>query len=287
MKNKLVFASFIALLLVLAGCGKKLGSEEVELGGKVIEKGDKIIIEGESNLLPGSRLVGMVLVDDGEEVYSDTTELVSDKGKFNMEMDHHQYGDAEVVITFDFAGMQEEEVVRNYGEGGKKMEGPFVYIDKHWDDLQKKAEVRVALTQDDDTKTHQLTAPDWGKKPKDYGDPRVWIEAEEITTDKEFFYVKGKSNLLEASHIKGQYSNTAKQDETRVKPDGTFEMKIPYEYSEEPYFLFTFRPSSGSQWNHVREAYGEEGQKLVGKHVETSSNVQMVRVEVDYKHEDE
>src|SRR5690625_3827015 len=72
-----------------------LGDYEVELGGEITEEDDRFIVEGESNLLPGSRLIGEVVVDEGETIYSDTTELVQDDGSFYMELDHHQYGEAE------------------------------------------------------------------------------------------------------------------------------------------------------------------------------------------------
>src|SRR5690606_26448281 len=93
----------------------------------------KIIIEGESNLIEGSRVIGKVIVNE-DEVISDTTELVDKKGKFKMEMDHHQYGDAEVVVLFDFLeSYQDENIVKHYGEGGQKLEGPFVFVQEHWD----------------------------------------------------------------------------------------------------------------------------------------------------------
>lgn len=286
MKNKLVIASLLSIVVLLGACGKKLGDVEVEIGGKVIEKDDKIVVEGESNLLPGSRVTGKVLVDDGEEVFTDTTEVVSDKGKFQMEMDHHKYGDAEVVITFDFSSLQDEEIIEHYGEHGEKLEGPYVYLDEHWNEVKKRAEVRVQLTQDADTDTHELTALEWEEKPEDYGDPRVWIEVDEITDDKEFFYIKGRSNLHEGSYITGKYSRTSKRDSTRVNPDGTFDLKMGYEYSEEPYFTFEFNPGTGQQWRLIRDTYGDNGEKLVGKHVETSGSTQFIQVEVDYQHDD-
>lgn len=286
-KSNWLLMSVVCLLFLVAGCGKNLGDEEVEIGGKVIEEDDKIIVEGESNLLPGARLTGQVLVDDGEEVFTDTSEIVDEDGSFRMEMDHHQYGEAEVVVTFDFSSMQDEEIREHYGENGEQLEGPYVYLDEHWNELRKKAEVRVVLRQDSDTDTHELTAPEWQEKPEDYGEPRVWIEVDEITSDKEFFYITGRSNLHEGSYLTGRYSRTNKRDATRVNPDGTFEMKIEYEYSEEPYFTFEFRPSASQQWRIIRETYGNDGEKLVGQHVETSGAYQSILVEVEYSHDDE
>ena len=113
------------------------------------------------------------------------------------------------------------------------------------------------------------------------------MEVDKITTDKEFFYLKGKSNLLEGSLIEGEYSDTWKDDKTRIKPDGTFELKIEYKYSEDPYFTLKFNPGSGSQWKTIKETYGNNGEKLVGKYVETSSNSQHIEVKVDYEPKEE
>ena len=41
--------------------------------------------------------------------------------------------------------------------------------------------------------------------PEDYGDPRVWIEIEELTEDGEFFYMHGRSNILEGSELRVSY----------------------------------------------------------------------------------
>lgn len=283
----IVFLFIVTSMLLLASCGKKSGSPEVYLGGNVIEKDDKIIIEGESNLKEGSRVIGKVIVNE-DEVLSDSTELVDKKGKFKMELDHHQYGDAEVVVLFDFLeSYQEEEIIEHYGEGGEKLEGPYVYLDEHWDveRVNKKAEVRLPLHADDDEKKHAFQEPEWGKLPEDYGDPRVWFEVDEITEDGEYFYLKGRTNLLEGSRIKGWYSDSwGSTDETRVKPDGSFDMKIEYKYSEDPYFTIKFDPYA-SQWETIRETYGYDGEKLVGNLVETSSGSQYLEAIIEYEHE--
>lgn len=285
--NKLtVFLLLVISLLLLASCGKKSGSPEVYLGGKVIEKDDKIIIEGESNLIEGSRVIGKVIVNE-DEVLSDATELVDKKGKFTMELDHHQYGDAEVVVLFDFLeSYQEEEIVEHYGEGGEKLEGPYVYLDEHYDveQINKKAEVRLPLLADEGETKHDFAQPEWGKLPDDYGDPRVWFEVDEITEDGEYFYLKGRTNLLEGSRINGWYSDRwGSTGETRVNPDGSFDMKIEYKYSEDPYFTIKFEPYS--QWETIKETYGNEGEKLVGNLVETSSNSQHLEAIIEYEHE--
>ena len=281
----------ILMLLVLSGfllasCGKKLGSMDIYLGGKVIEKGEKIIVEGESNLKEGSRLIGKVIVDENE-VLSDTTELVDKKGRFLMELDHHQYGDAEVVVVFDFLeSIQEPEIMELYGEGGENLEGSFVYLQEHWDvdQINKKAEVRIPIHAADDETKHAFAEPDWQKLPDDYGDARVWFEVDDITEDGEYFYVNGSTNLLEGTRIDGWYSDRqSSSDTTRVNPDGTFDFEIEYKYSEDPYFIIRFDPYD--QWEMIRETYGHDGEKLVGNLVETSGSSQYLIAEIEYEHE--
>lgn len=287
LKNKTtVFLLLVTTLLLIVSCGKRSGSLDIYLGGEVIEKGDEIIIEGDSNLIEGSRVIGKVIVNE-DEVLADTTELVDKKGEFRMVLDHHKYGDAEVVVLFDFLeSYQEEAITEHYGEGGEKMKGPYVYLDQHWDvdEINKKAEVRLPLKADDSETKHVFTEPEWQELPDDYGDTRVWFEVDDVQEDGEYFYVKGRTNLLEGSQIKAWYSNSSgAADETRVNPDGTFNFKIEYEYSEDPYFTIKFSPYS--QWETIRETYGHDGEKLVGNLVETSGGAQYLEAVIEYEHE--
>lgn len=262
-----------------------LGDYEIDFKGEVIEESDSFIVKGESNLLPGARLTGEVVVDDGETVFSDTSELVQDDGSFYMELEHHQYGEAEIIIRFDFDSVQEDEIKRHYGEEGQNLEGPFVYKHSVFNNVYKKAE--VILTYEPNT-TNDLTiqAPEWNELPEDYGDPRVWIEDVEITDDGEFFYVHGKSNLLEGSEIVIEYRYN--RDRTRVLPDGTFQFKLDYEYLEDYDFVITFTPSSHTQWNEIVEAYGQKGQKLVGNLVvqDKYSDRQYIEKVIPYEHDE-
>lgn len=285
-RNVILYPFIIMMAIIQTSCGNHLGNMEVHLGGEVIDEGDKIVINGETNLLPESRVTGKVIVNE-DEVLLEATELVDKKGRFKMELDHHQYGDAEVIVTFDFLNqLQEEHIIEHYGEGGENLEGPFVYIDEHWeaDQINKKAEASVILEADSEQNTYELTAPEWKERPEDYGDPRVWIELDEITEDGEYFYVSGQSNLLEGSVISGYYSDRSlSDDETQVNPDGTFDLKIEYNYSEDAYFTIIFDPFR--QWVSIREHYGENGEKLIGKLVEQNSDSLRIVATFDYEHQ--
>lgn len=285
-----IFGALFAILLLI-GCGQDLKDEEsseasatseeeekeseeastnqgdfeIDFTGEIVEADDKFIVEGETNLLPESRLVAEVLVSE-DEVYSDTTELVDEDGSFYMELEHHQFGDAEIIVRFDFDGVQEDPIKRHYGEKGQNLEGPYIYKHDTWDGILKKAEVRVDYKANENNDL-TLQAPAWNDLPNDYGDSRVWIEVDEITEDDEFFYIDGRSNILEGSEIKASYGGNS--DKTSVLPDGSFHFKVDYEYLEDEDFVITFEPARW-QWNEIEEAYGTEGQKLIGDLVETN-----------------
>jgi len=274
-KLKMGFILLTISIIILSSCGKsekslgKQGDLEVSFGGKVIEEAEKIIVEGQSNLIENARVNGYVIVDD-DEVLSETTELTDEEGNFTMEMEHHQYGDAKVEISFDFKStLQEEEVIEQYGEGGQDLEGDFVYLDEHYDmeQISKKAVVEVPLSTESEETEHEITAMEWNEQPEDYGDTRVWIEIDEVENDEDFFYINGSSNIMEGAVISGEYSGSSGSDQVQVNRDGTFKMEIPYKYDEDAHFEIKFRPSSG-QWATIEDTYGENGEKLVGNLVE-------------------
>lgn len=252
---------------------QNIGDYEINLGGEMTETDDLIIIEGNSNLLPGSRVVGEVLVGDEEEpdYFSDYTEFVNDDGSFYLEIAHHDLQEeTEVAVKFHFDGQQDDDIKRHYGERGQNLVGPYIY--KHQgevggggpDNIYKQAKVTATFMPEDEKAVRQFKEPDWYEHPEDLGDPHVWIEVEEINNDEAYFYIHGRSNLAEGSKLWLEY-NHWKEAETSVLPDGSFDFKFPYEYKEETPFIIEFWPSHWSQWNEIEEAYGSEGQNFVGE----------------------
>jgi OmpA-OmpF porin, OOP family len=253
----------------------ELGDYYVYLGGEMIETEDSIIIEGESNLLPGARVIGEVSVGEGQFI-ADTTEIVQEDGRFDMEIEHHDLDEeTEVTVKFLFDDDQDVTMLRHYGERGQNLEGPYVYQHQRERggrsprDIYRQAKVTVSFVPGEELAVRQFQAPDWYELPEDYGEPRVWIEVDEINDDQQYFYLHGRSNLIEGSRIEGSYHWNS--DETLVRPDGSFNLKIEYEYSEDTPFVIEFNPRR-SQWNMVEEAYGKDGQNLVGNLVVTNSS---------------
>lgn len=247
-----------------------LGDYNIWFGGEVSERDGKFVIEGKSNLIPGSRLTGEVIVNDGE-VYTDTTEIVEEDGSFYMELNHHQYGKADIVVKFLFNSVQNDEVFRHYGEKGRNLEGPFIYKHGRNTDIYNKAEFSVSYDPNEEFGTKEIEAPEWYALPDDYGDPRVWIEVDELTNDQDYFYIHGRTNLLEGSRILGFYGSTWRTSDTRIKPDGSFDLKIEYEYREDTPISIQFLPYQ-NQWNMIEEAYGKNGDKMVGNLIRTARN---------------
>ncbi|WP_428911644.1 OmpA family protein [Niallia sp. Krafla_26] len=248
--------------------GVTLGDYNVFLGGEMIETEGKITIKGESNLLPGSRVVGEVLVDD-EKFFADTTEIVQEDGSFTMEIDHHDLDETtKVALKFHFDGQQDDSIKRNYGERGQKLTGNYIYTHKGKvgggdpQNIYKMAKTEVTFDQGEEMAVRQFSEPSWYQIPEDMGEPRVWIEIEEIKNDENYYYLHGRSNLLEGSILHGSF--VFDNDQASVLPDGSFNMKFKYEYKENAEFELKFDPSLYYQWNVIKETYGEKGQKLVG-----------------------
>jgi OmpA-OmpF porin, OOP family len=249
-----------------------IGDYDIVLGGEMVETEDVIQINGESNLIPGARVIGEVSVGE-EEYFADSTELVQEDGSFHLEIPHHDLKkETKVEVKFHFDGHQDDAIIRHYGDRGQELTGPYIY--KHEGEvgggspqnIYQMAKVETTFMPGDELAVRQFKEPDWYSIPEDMGDPRVWMEVLEINNDEDYFYLHGKSNLLEGSKLRGKYAGS--NDETSVKPDGSFDMMFEYEYKEDASFVIEFDPSYYAQWNIIEETYGAKGQKLVGNLVE-------------------
>lgn len=56
----------------------------------------------------------------------------------------------------------------------------------------------------------------------------------------------------DGAEIKGSFGNN--RDTAQILPDGSFHLKIDYEYREDEGFVIVFDPQW--QWNEIEEAYG-------------------------------
>lgn len=257
-----------------------LGDYEVYLTGEVTEADEQILIEGESNLLPGAKVIGevkvvdknvsMYLFDSTEDLdfHTEDKEVIDEDGKFQIELEHPKTEDEIFVsVKFDMSE-QDDDIIEHYGEQGENLEGPYVYqhvnLDGYidLDTVYQKAEVRTSFIPDEDHKAmRQFEEPNWTDIPEDIGDTDVWIEVDEINDDLDYYYIQGRSNLIEGTRLMIK-PGLLKVAETAVEKDGTFHFKINYEDLGDK-LVILFDPND-FQWGLVEETYGKKGQKITG-----------------------
>lgn len=246
-----------------------LGNLEIWIGGTVIVEEDKVMVEGESNLLPGSNITSSGESDDWAVIdYQDSAEVEED-GSFYFEFPGRD-SDIEVTLSLSTAS---EQVIDHYGEHLEKATGNQVY------QTSEEGKYSAAYTFDIDTRkampySIDLETPDWSNVPDDYGDTDVWMEVD-ATTEHNYLYFEGKSNLLEGSYITGNItdpndlpSSAWSSSNAQVNPDGSFQLRIHYwDIREGMQMHFEFDPDNNN-WDNILETYGEEGENLAGDLVE-------------------
>ncbi|PWA12906.1 hypothetical protein DCC39_03280 [Pueribacillus theae] len=245
--------------------GSDLGNLEVWIGGEVTVTEDKITIKGESNLLPGTSIDSSGVNDVGfaSTNFIDST-TVKDDGSFYFEFPGRE---SSIAVDLKLSN-RNEETKEHYGENLEKVTGPQVYRTKEHGKYEVKADF-IIDTDKEMPYTFSIETPEWGEVPDDYGDPHVWMEAD-VTSDHNYLYFHGKSNLLEGSQIGGNLRQASggivpfSYDFTQVNPDGSFELRVRYtNLRDGMYMPITYEPDSNS-WEDVVAAYGEEGEKLEG-----------------------
>lgn len=261
-----------------------LGNLEIWMGGEVTVEEDKVIVEGESNLLPGAKISSSGVSDNWASTdYQDQAE-VEDDGSFYFEFPGRE-SDIEVTLSLSTAN---EQVTDHYGEHLEKATGNQVY------QTSDEGEFSAQYTFDIDTRkampyTIDLETPDWSDVPDDYGDSDIWMEVD-ATTKHNYLYFEGKSNLVEGSYISGNItdpedlpSSAWSSSNTRVNPDGSFQLQIHYwDLREGMQMHFEFDPDN-NDWDHVLDMSGEKGEKLEGNLVEEKDNGdQYIKLSIDF-----
>src|SRR5699024_6931068 len=247
-----------------------LGNLQIWIGGVVTVAEDKGIVEGESNLLPGAKISSSGVSDNWASTdYQDQAE-VEDDGSFYFEFPGRE-SDIDVTLSLATAN---EQVTDHYGEHLEKATGNQVY------QTSDEGEFSAQYTFDIDTRkampyTIDLETPDWSDVPDDYGDSDIWMEVD-ATTKHNYLYFEGKSNLVEGSYISGNItdpedlpSSAWSSSNTRVNPDGSFQLQIHYwDLREGMQMHFEFDPDNNNDWDHVLDMTVEKGEKLEGNLVE-------------------
>lgn len=247
---------------------QNIGDMNVWIGGEVVVDADKVVVNGKSNIHPGSIIstngVSTLPIAD----FNDDAEI-QENGSFHFEYPGYE-GNATVTFKLSPSLGEGEEY---YGEGFKNATGPQVFRTSDIDRWEVKATIN--LDEDKDKPyTIPIETPVWQERLEDYGNTNVWIDHVEITSDHEYLYIAGESNLVEGTNI----SLTRKDkdddkipftgDTTKVNPDGTFELKEHYLSLRQGQYIQLIVDTPNS-WDNVVEAYGEELKNIEGDLVQT------------------
>lgn len=307
MKKSIYYAGFLFIcMIILTGCGKDNATEtvadtskktrdeatqedtaneiekesedkekqqadsEVWIGGEVTVKDDTIIVEGESNLPEGLNIHSNGQTDVMAVGGLIDSAKIEEDGSFYFELPN---SDSNLTINFKLQSSAKAEEF--FGENLSSATGPFIYETEDSERYDVKATIRTDSLKETPYSI-AIETPKWKERPADYGDPKVWMEVESVDTDHDYIYVNMNSNLIEGTWLGGNMENAEggiipfSFDHQHVHPDGTFQLKIPYQSLRAGMYLPIQVEAKNNSWDNVLEAYGENGEKWTGELVQTN-----------------
>ncbi|PYF05614.1 OmpA family protein [Ureibacillus chungkukjangi] len=257
---------------------------DIQLGGEVVAENGKLVVKGTSNLMEGT-IVGIDWLDRAFSIRNpvcllcDKSTEVDENGDFTFEIPSDLTSFGHILVTIDvlLGGWgQPDEIEAVYGEDGENLEGPFVQKHEIIDEEYQKISASILVLPTIEQTVYPIETPKREKVPDDYGSAEVWIETE-LTNDHRYFYVKGKSNLLEGTELVASYFSSEEaavaqnwiSSSTNVVNDGTFLIQIPYNtITEAGYIVINSKPKSRHLLEmRMNEAYGETFEKMTGEPV--------------------
>ncbi|WP_198023314.1 OmpA family protein [Virgibacillus sp. SK37] len=267
------------------GAGKNdLGEMKVELSGKASIKEESVTIDGESNLLPGTFIYSSGVTDSGfaSSNFISKAEVQQD-GSFTFEFDGISKSTTVKLKLYN----TKDETKKHYGENLEKITGPQKYKTENHGEFEVKTEFYIN-TDLPMPYTIPIEIPEWEEKPDDYGDPGVWMKAE-VDSDHRYLYFHGESNLVEGTQVGGNLRKASgiidafSFGHTRVNPDGTFELRVPYHQLKQGMYMPIQVEPDRNSWDNFVSAYGEQGEKWKGNLVKNDKDVNYLEyiVEID------
>lgn len=256
---------------------------DIQLSGEVVNENGKLVVKGKSNLMEGT----IVMIDWLDRPFSirnpvcllcDKGAEVNQNGEFTFEIptDLKDYGYVLVTMEVLPAGAQSDEVKAVYGEYGENLKGPFVYKYERMDEEYQKIFASTLVLPSGEQTVYPIETPKRDEVPDDYGSTDVRIETE-LTNDHHYFYVKGKSNLLEGTVMVASYFSSKDaavaqnwvSSSANVVSDGSFLLQIPYDtITETGTIVITSTPQSSHVLkNRMKQTYGELFEKMSGEQV--------------------
>lgn len=241
-------------------------------------------MKGKSNLMEGT-IVGFDWLDRPFSIRNpvcllcDKSTEVDKNGDFTFEIpsDLTNFGYILVTIEVVLGGYgQTEEIQAVYGKSGENLKGPFVHKHEILDEEYQKIFASILVLPSGEQTVYPIETPKREEVPDDYGSTDVWVETE-LTNDHKYFYVKGKSNLIEGTELVASYYSSKEaavaqnwiSSSTNVVNDGTFLIQIPYDtITESGYIVINSKPkSSHILQKRMIETYGESFEKMSGEQV--------------------
>lgn len=205
--------------------------------------------------------------------------VVDKNGNFTFEIPQDQQDHEYVLVMIEvvLGGLgQPEEIEAVYGEHGENLKGPFVYKHEILEEEYQKIFASVLVSPNGKQTVYPIKSPKREKVPDDYASTKVWIDTK-LTNDHHYFYVKGKSNLLEGTRLNAFYYSskdaTLSQNwigsSAEVVSDGTFFLQIPYDtITESGFIVITSKPNDSHVLEtRMKEIYGEQFEKMSGDQV--------------------
>lgn len=261
-----------------ADAPKDQGDYKVWFEGDVERKGKTIVVKGKTNLLPESRLIVEMDSVEGTIIGGSDSVQVNEDGTFNTDLEIPNEYDGLIEIALKFEPSTDNQPIKDhYGEIGEKLEGSFIRMDENTGTKQNIAFVALEVKQEDSNSTIAIEEPEWDK-PEDYGSTTVRIDNPDIQKGERYLYIEGKTNLLEGTQLRGKlsipdYITSGFQDIVVVHPDGSYRMIIEKPQTNKKlkdvkdYELIISMSTIDSSWPSIKEAYGENGEKLQGEFV--------------------
>jgi hypothetical protein len=273
---------------------KDQGDYEVWFEGEAARKGKLITVKGKTNLLPESRLlIGMDSVE-GTIIGGSGDTQVEDDGTFKTELNIPKEYKGMIKVFIKFEPSTDNQPIKDqYGTNGEKLEGSFVRVNEDSGSKQNITSLTIEVPQDESNAKVKIEEPKWDK-PEDYGSPTVRIDDPDIQKDDRYLYLEGKTNLLEGTRLRGRldipgYITSGFQEVVDVNPDGSYRMIIENPQTNEKlkdikgYELVISMSLGDNSWMSVKEAYGENGEKLQGENVADEGNSKKIEKKLPVK----
>lgn len=259
-------------------------STNIQLSGDVVSENGKIVVKGKSNLIAGTN----VEIDWLDRPFSvrnpicllcDKIAVVDKNGNFTYEIptDLNNYGYIYVTMEVVLGGLgQSDEIEAVYGEHGENLKGPFVSKHEILGEEYQKIFTSILVYPRGNQTVYPIETPKREKVPADVGSTKIWLETQ-LTNDHQYFYVKGKSNLIEGTEFVASYYSSEDaavaqnwvSSTANVVSDGTFLLQIPYDtITESGFIVITSKANNRHELKtRMEQTYGEQFENMSGEQV--------------------